>query len=189
MKSFRVLAATAAELPDAQELVFEYLASTQQEGGRAVPTTIDELPSILYTECSDLASAYQVPGALLLAYLDHQPIGCVGLSLPASTAGLAALTPRSLKPTHQAGTIEVKRLYVRPAHRRGGVARRLMQHAHHHAASHGFTRLVLDVMPTRTHVIDFYRRLGYTDIEPCPATWPYPMVYLQCRVESAHAIP
>jgi ribosomal protein S18 acetylase RimI-like enzyme len=44
-----------------------------------------------------------------------------------------------------------------------------MRHAHRHAADHGFARLVLDVMPTRTHVIDFYRRLGYTDADPYTA--------------------
>jgi GNAT superfamily N-acetyltransferase len=108
------------------------------------------------------ATAYQPPGVLLLAYHDQEPIGCVGL-----------------KPMPPAGTIEVKRLYVRPAHRRGGAARLLMHHAHRHAADHGFTRLVLDVMPARTHVIDFYRRLGYTDIEPYPGAAPDPMIYLQ----------
>jgi predicted acetyltransferase len=76
------------------------------------------------------------------------------------------------------GTIEVRRLYVRPAHRRGGAAHTLMQHAHRHAAHQGFVRLVLDVMPTRTRVIDFYRRLGYTDTEP-PTEAPDPMVYMQ----------
>nr|BFE57988.1 N-acetyltransferase [Dactylosporangium thailandense] len=162
MTALRVLAATVAELPDAQALVFEYMASTQREAGRAVPGSIDELPAILHTECADLATAYQPPGALLLAYHHQQPIGCVGL-----------------KPMPPAGTIEVKRLYVRPTHRRGGTARLLMHHAHRHAADHGFARLVLDVMPTRTDVIDFYRRLGYTDAEPYPAEAPDPMIYLQ----------
>ncbi len=158
----RVLAATAAELPDAQALVFEYMASTQREAGRAVPGSIDQLPGVLHTECTDLTTAYQPPGALLLAYHDQQPIGCVGLT-----------------PIPPAGTIEVKRLYVRPTHRRSGTARMLMHHAHRHAADHGFDRLVLDVMPTRTQVIDFYRRLGYTNAESYPAEASDPMIYLQ----------
>ena len=162
MTAVRVLAATATELPEAQALVFEYMASTQREAGRAVPTSIDELPGSLHTECANLTTAYQAPGALLLAYHHREPIGCVGL-----------------KPTPMAGTIEVKRLYVRPAHRRGGAARLLMRHAHRHAAAHGFARLVVDVMPTRTHVIEFYRRLGFTDAEPSPAEAPDPMIYLQ----------
>jgi ribosomal protein S18 acetylase RimI-like enzyme len=58
-----------------------------------------------------------------------------------------------------------------------------MNHAHRHAARHGYTRLVLDVMPSRTQVIDFYRRIGYTDAEPYPTEAPDPMVYLQRRVD------
>jgi ribosomal protein S18 acetylase RimI-like enzyme len=161
MTAVRVLIADAAELSDAQTLVFEYMADTQREAGRAVPASIDELPGVLHTECTCLDTAYQPPGALLLAYHDQEPIGCVGL-----------------KPIPPAGTIEVKRLYVRPTHRRRGAAQLLMHHAHRHAADHGFSRLVLDVMPTRTHVIDFYRRLGYTDSEPHPADAPHPMIYL-----------
>lgn len=162
MTAIHVLAATGRQLPDAQALVFEYMATTQREAGRTAPASIDQLPGILRDECTDLATAYQPPGALLLAYHNHEPIGCVGL-----------------KPTPPPGTIEVKRLYVRPAHRRGGAARMLMHHAHRHAADHGFIRLVLDVMPTRTNVIDFYRRLGYTDAEPYPTEAPDPMIYMQ----------
>jgi ribosomal protein S18 acetylase RimI-like enzyme len=161
MISLHVLAATTNRLPHAQLLVFEYMATTQGERGRAVPASIDQLPGILHTECVDLASAYRPPGALLIAYQHDQPIGCVGL-----------------KPVPPPGTIEVKRLYVRPTHRRSGAARLLMHHAHHHAAEHGFHRLVLDVMPTRTHVIAFYRELGYTDTTPYPAESPDPMIYL-----------
>jgi GNAT superfamily N-acetyltransferase len=58
---------------------------------------------------------------------------------------------------------DVKRLYVRPAHRRLGIARTLMSHVHQHAARSGLIRLVLDVLPTRTEAIGFYRGLGYRD--------------------------
>jgi GNAT superfamily N-acetyltransferase len=162
MSSIHVLAATGSRLPAAQALMFEYMAATQGEAGRTVPASIHQLPGVLRDECTDLATAYQPPGTLLLAYHHHEPIGCLGL-----------------KPIPQPGTIEIKRLYVRPTHRRAGAARTLMQHAHHHAAHHGFNRLVLDIMPTRTHVIEFYRRLGYTDAEPYPTEAPNPMVYMQ----------
>jgi ribosomal protein S18 acetylase RimI-like enzyme len=154
--------ATATERAHARALVFEYMAATQGEAGRTVPATIDELPHILHAECANLVIAYKPPGGLLLAYHGTEPIGCVGL-----------------KPASPPGAVEVKRLYVRPAHRGMGVARLLMDHAHRHAAQHGFTRLVLDVMPTRVHVIDFYRRLGYTHAEPYVAEGPWPMIYMQ----------
>jgi len=155
--AIRVLVATAADLPDAQALVFEYMASTQHEAGRHVPASIDRLPGVLRAECTDLAAAYRSPGGLLVAYQHRVPIGCVGL-----------------KPVPPAGTAEVKRLYIRPTHRRGGAARLLMHHAHRFAARRDLARLVLDVMPTRTHVVDFYRQLGYVDAEPSG-----PMVHLQ----------
>ncbi len=162
MTAIRVLAATVTDLPHAQALVFEYMAATQGEAGRAVPACIDQLPGILHAECTNLATAYKTPGGLLLAYHGTEPIGCVGL-----------------KPTPPPATIEVKRLYVRPAHRHTGTARLLMHYAHRHAARHGFTRLVLDVMPTRIHVIDFYRRLGYTDAEPHPVEGSRPMIHME----------
>lgn len=157
-----VLPTTPGRLADAVALVFEYMAGTQEECGRLVPSCVDELPEVLRVECADLAATYRPPGALLLAYREDEPVGCVGV-----------------RPTDPAGTVEVKRLYVRPAHRRGGAARLLMDHAHRHAAAHGFTRLVLDVMPGRVHVTGFYRRLGYTDSAPYPAASTYPMIYLQ----------
>jgi ribosomal protein S18 acetylase RimI-like enzyme len=152
------------DLSGARSLVFEYMAETQREAGRAVPRDVDELPGVLRAECSDLVAAYAPPGALLLAHADDAPIGCVGL--------MAVEPP---------GTAEVKRLYVRPAHRGGGTARLLMEEAHRHAAESGFDRLVLDVMASRTRVIDFYRRLGYTDAEPTPQAARYSMVCLQRR--------
>ena len=73
----------------------------------------------------------------------------------------------------------MKRLYVRPTHRKAGIGHILMLHAHRHAAQHGLRQLILDVLPSRTHVIDFYRRLGYTETDPYPTESPVAMVYLQ----------
>jgi putative acetyltransferase len=101
------------------------------------------------------------PGTLLLAYAGDAPAGC---------AGLADRGER---------TAEVKRLYVRPAYRRAGIARALMARIHERAAELGFTTLLLDVMRSRTQVIEFYRRLGYTPAGPFPTTSPVPMVFLR----------
>jgi GNAT superfamily N-acetyltransferase len=153
---------------DAAALVFEYMAATQAENGRPVPAGIAELPAVLRRECSSLPDVYRPPGAFLIAGLAGQPAGCAGLSaLPAGR------------------TAEVRRLYVRPAHRGNGIARTLMSHAHHHAARHGMTRLILDVLPARTAVISFYRRLGYTETEPFGPESPVPMIYMQRAVTSS----
>jgi len=150
---------------DAVALVFEYMAATQAETGRPVPSAIAELPAVLRRECSSLHDVYRPPGVFLIADLGGRPAGC---------AGLAAL------PGERAG--EVRRLYVRPAHRGNGVARTLLSHAHHHAARHGMTGLVLDVLPARTAALSFYRRLGYTETGPFQAESPLPMVYLERAV-------
>lgn len=150
---------------DAVALVFEYMAATQAETGRPAPAGIDELPAVLQRECSSLQDVYRPPGVFLIADLGSQPAGCVGLAaLPGGR------------------TAEVKRLYARPAHRGNGTARTLMSHAHDHAAWHGMTRLILDVLPARTAVISFYRRLGYTETEPFETESPVPMTYMERAV-------
>lgn len=146
---------------DAAALVFEYMAATQAESGRAVPARIGELPTVLQRECRDLPAVYCPPGALLIADHDGQPAGCVGL------------TPCS------PGIAEVRRLYVRPVFRGKGIARSLMSNGHHHAARHGMNRLILDVLPARTSVINFYRRLGYTETEPYATESPVLMSYME----------
>jgi GNAT superfamily N-acetyltransferase len=147
---------------DSVDLVFEYMAVTLGEGGRPIPESVSELPAVLRRECEDLPAAYTLPGVLFVAYQDDRPVGCVGMS-----------------PGPLPDAVEVKRLYVRPAQRTGGIGRLLMNHAHRHAEQQGFRRSVLDVLPTRSRVIDFYRRLGYMECEPFATDSPTPMIYMQ----------
>jgi N-acetylglutamate synthase-like GNAT family acetyltransferase len=152
---------------DAAALVFEYMAATLAETGRAVPAGIGELPAVLERECRNLPFIYRAPGALLIADHGGQLCGCVGLAC-----------------CSQDGTAEIRRLYVRPDWRDNGIAGTLMRHAHHHAGQHGMTRLILDVLPVRTRVIDFYRQLGYTETEPFATESPSPMIYMERPVTS-----
>ena len=159
-----VSAFAAGRGDDAAALVFEYMAATQAETGQAVPAGIGELPAVLQRECRHLQAVYRPPGALLIADHGGQP------------ACLASCSPER--------TAEIKRLYVRPAYRGKGIARILMSHAHHHAAQHGITRLVLDVLPARTAVIGFYRSLGYTATGPYATESPVPMIYMERPITS-----
>ena len=138
------------------------MVATQTETGQEAPAGIGELPAMLQRECRNLQAVYRPPGALLIADLGGQPAGC---------AGLASCSPER--------TAEIKRLCIRPAYRENGVARILMRHAHHHAAQQGMTRLILDVLPARTAVIGFYRRLGYTETGPYATESPVPMIYME----------
>jgi GNAT superfamily N-acetyltransferase len=167
MTAPRIVNATIANrLDEAAAIVFEYLALTEGEVGRAVPRTPDELPPGLRAEWSSLAARYARPGALFLALQGNEAIGCVGV----------APAPRADEGTGFV-TVEVARLYVRAPHRRRGVAAALMHAVHEHARAHGFTRSVLTVMPSRTGAIASYARLGYTEV---PAAYPiaYDMVWL-----------
>lgn len=152
---------------DAAALVFEYLAATWVEMGRAELAGVDDLPPEMRRECRDPAAAYPPPGTVLVAYRGGQPVGCVGLAAGAER------------------TARVKRLYVRPAHRRKGVARALMDHAHRHAATHGIGTLVLDVLPSRARAIALYHDLGYADADAPAAGSPVPMLAMRRPVSAA----
>ena len=162
-----VSAFAAGRGDDAVALVFEYMAATQAETGQEVPAGIGELPAVLQRECRNLPAVYRPPGAFLIADHGGQPAGC---------AGLASCSPER--------TAEIKRLYVKPAYRGKGIARILMSHAHHHAAQHGMTRLILDVLPARTAVIGFYRSLGYTETGPYTTASPVPIIYMERSITS-----
>jgi hypothetical protein len=70
-------AITTGRSAEAEALVFEYMAATQAEVGRPLPTDVAELPEVLRTECDNIGSAYRAPGTMLLAYRGRHPIGCV----------------------------------------------------------------------------------------------------------------
>lgn len=129
-------------------LLFEYMAATEAAAGRPEPAVVGQLPGVLRAECADPVTAYRPPGELFVAAADGAYLGCVGVQL--------------LDPTRA----EVKRLWVRPAHRGSGTARLLMAAAHDHARRRGCGETVLDVLPSRSGAIAFYRRLGYVDADP-----------------------
>jgi histone acetyltransferase (RNA polymerase elongator complex component) len=47
----------------------------------------------------------------------------------------------------------------------------------------GLQRLIIDVIPSRVHVIEFYRKLGYAETDPY-AVEPIPMVYMTRAVHT-----
>ena len=87
--------------------------------------------------------------SIWVAYVSDQPAGCVMLR-PLPQIPLAA---------------EVKRLYVRPAHRGLGLAHALMQAAEDHARREGLHWLYLDTKDDLHAAIHFYLSTGYTH---CP---------------------
>lgn len=107
-------------------------------------------------ELSQLPGKYSPPGgALLLARADGEAAGCVAL--------------RELEP----GICEMKRLYVRPAHRGrrtedGLSIGRALTHAVVAAArERGYRRLRLDTIAGKMDAaVKLYRSMGFVDIPP-----------------------
>lgn len=63
-------------------------------------------------------------------------------------------------------TAEIKRMYVRPAHQRRGLARRMLAHLEREAHAAGYDGVVLSTGPQQPEAIALYRSSGYTDIPP-----------------------
>jgi GNAT superfamily N-acetyltransferase len=87
---------------------------------------------------------------LWLAYVDGAPAGCIVLRPITAGDGRSG---------------EVKRLYVKPAFRRMGIAQRLLSALECHAKSKGFETLYLDSTDDLREAVAFYRRSGYNDCE------------------------
>ena len=82
-----------------------------------------------------------------------------------------------MRPFGAGATAVMNRLYVDPAHRRSGLGRALAVAAVDAARAMGYRRMVLDVIPRRTHVIALYRELGFVEVEPF-VDYPFEMVFL-----------
>src|SRR5262245_20602668 len=81
-------------------------------------------------ELSTLPGTYAKPrGRLWLATRTGQAAGCVGV-----------------RPLEEPGACEMKRLYVRPAHRGTGIGRRLAMTAIQCAKELGYARMYLDTL-------------------------------------------
>jgi ribosomal protein S18 acetylase RimI-like enzyme len=100
-------------------------------------------------ELSGLPGKYAPPrGDLLLAVVNHEPAGCVGV--------------RELS-----GDIcEMKRLYVRPAFKNMGLGRQLAREIIEVAADLGYLRMRLDTLETLENAMRLYLSLGFKKIDP-----------------------
>jgi ribosomal protein S18 acetylase RimI-like enzyme len=104
-------------------------------------------------------------GALLLARdtSTDQVLGCVALrALQIDTAYLST-------PNRQGGKLrycEIKRLYVRPAGRRRGIARALVREVLEATRGFGYDEAVLDTLEKMTSAIGLYRSEGFVHVKP-----------------------
>lgn len=101
-------------------------------------------------------------GALLVAERDGAIVGAVGL--------------RDLGD----GACEMKRLYLKPESRRGGLGRRLAEAVVAEGRRLGYRAMRLDTLPSMTAALALYRAMGFREIAPYYAGNPFPeAVYLE----------
>ena len=153
-----VQASAPRELEDARTLLGEYATSL---GWDLTSGWITE-------ELATLPGSYAAPaGALLVAYVGDEPAGVLGVQL----------VPAHVRFGHVdvACSGELKRLFVRPEHRKSGVGRALMERAEDEAQARGYTALLLttnaEMMPLAQHLYD---SLGYVETAPYRSdmVWP-----------------
>ena len=105
-------------------------------------------------ELEALPGQYAPPGGVLLIARDADAAaGCVALRRV------------------DAGTGEMKRMYVREAYRGSGLGRRLAAEVIEEARKRNYKRVVLDTLPKLAAAIALYRDLGFREIGPylaCP---------------------
>ena len=104
-------------------------------------------------ELAALPGEYAPPGGVLLIARDA-----------AAAAGCVAL--RRL----DAGTGEMKRMYVREQYRGSGLGRRLAAEAIEEARKRKYARIVLDTLPKLASAIALYRDLGFRETGPSLAS-------------------
>lgn len=101
------------------------------------------------TELAGLPGGYAAPwGRLLLAHAEAGVVGCVALRRFDFETG------------------EVKRLYVRPAHRGRGLGDRLVAAVVEAGRGIGYRRLVLDTLDPMKAAIALYQRHGFIETGP-----------------------
>jgi ribosomal protein S18 acetylase RimI-like enzyme len=146
-------ARTAADLAAAKALFLDYAASL------GFSLAFQDFES----EMAAFPGAYAPPmGAILVAEREDAIVGAVAL--------------RDLGE----GACEMKRLYLKPAARRGGLGRRLAEAAVAEGRRLGYRRMRLDTMPTMAEALALYRAMGFREIVPYYAGNPFAdAVYLE----------
>jgi ribosomal protein S18 acetylase RimI-like enzyme len=137
--ALEVRAARHEELPLARRLIQEYVDSLGVDLG------FQEIDK----ELRDFPGAYAPPtGAILLAFVDGEPAGCVGLR------------------PFEGDCCEMKRLYVRPGFRGAGAGRALAAAVVEAARVAGYARMRLDTQPGMEAAQALYQSLGFREIAP-----------------------
>jgi GNAT superfamily N-acetyltransferase len=139
-----VIRGARADEPEAVRLLADYGAELVARGRPYSP--VDPPPGAAGASWVEVHEMEPPGGAFLLLLEGEEPVACGGL--------------RTLAP----GLGEVKRMYVVPAARRRGHARRLLGALEEAAREAGLTRLRLDTNAQQPEALELYRACGYAEI-------------------------
>lgn len=141
--------ATDADQPDLARLCWAY-RDVLVERSAGLPPLVDVYYGVeSYGKLiDDLPRIHARPtGDILVAIMDDAVVGCA-----------------MYYPLAEAGTTEIKRVFVDPVARGTGAGRMLVSDAMTRARADGYRRMVLDTIAPLTEAIALYTRLGF---EPC----------------------
>ena len=127
-----------------QELLVEYASMVVAED----PQYADFLEIQRFdSEVANPEEKYGRPGCrLYLVEADGAPAGCIAMQ------------------KLDEARCEMKRLYIRPAFRGKGIARRLVEMLLADARQDGYEAMVLDTFPFLRHALHLYRDMGFYEI-------------------------
>ncbi|WP_369266639.1 bifunctional helix-turn-helix transcriptional regulator/GNAT family N-acetyltransferase [Streptomyces harbinensis] len=141
--------------PDAQHCLRSFFAELSER----LDTGFDPARSLL----PDAGELRPPRGVFLVARLHGTPVGCAGLKLPSGAPA------------------EIKRMWVSPATRGLGLARRLIAELERRAAVHGYDLLRLDTNKVLTEAIRLYHACGFEEV-PAFNTEPYAHHWFEKRI-------
>ncbi|MBI2968787.1 MAG: GNAT family N-acetyltransferase [Bacteroidetes bacterium] len=134
-----IIAKTAEEFSAGKELFIEYARSL---GFDLCFQNFDK-------ELEELDVQYNLPeGGLLLIRYGMDYVGCTGI--------------RKL----ENGIAELKRMYIKPDHRKAGLGKIMMEKAIELAKNLWFRKIRLDTLKNMTAAIHLYKSNGFYEIEP-----------------------
>lgn len=151
-----VRADTSERLTQARTLFEEYAASLN----------FDLCFQHFHKEVNSLPGDYAPPeGCLLLALYKGEPAGCVALRKITAGEGGDGET-RESPASGIPAACEMKRLYTRPAFRGRSIGRKLATAIMDEARKRGYTRMLLDTLPSMKEAVSLYRSLGFKTTRP-----------------------
>ena len=143
LPNFIVRAATPHDIPDARQMLAEYVAWI------GLDLAFQEIDA----DVAGLPGDYAPPRGALFVGADGARLG--------GMIGIRALDDL---------TCEMKRLFVRPDARGHGLARRLIDAAIDESRRIGYVEMRLDTLPMMTDAQSLYTAMGFRDIAPYYAT-------------------